>query len=218
MIARTMAVYVRPDSPYYWVRLPKTDSLPRQRVRTSIPVHHPFKHAAMQLRRQAEAVYADMMAERARHDHLTRASRLRPNVRIGDLREHRSPDGWCYLYVVQGGDLVKIGHTTRLSSRLKALRTANGTPVTLLALVPAHPAMEKAIHQRFAHLRASGEWFRVDGELLAYIDHLREGKNPLSIIFDAAAASELTEIETWVPSRCFPRPPARRDRSRADTA
>jgi hypothetical protein len=40
------------------------------------------------------------------------------------------------VYFVRGGDAVKIGRTTNLAARLRALATASAVPLELLAAVP----------------------------------------------------------------------------------
>lgn len=86
--------------------------------------------------------------------------------------------GWCYLYVIGNGANVKIGCARDPQYRLKKLQTGNDWRLELLAAVPAHVSLEKAVHQRFAHLQLAGEWFQLTAEVQQFIDDLRARKNP----------------------------------------
>ncbi len=89
------------------------------------------------------------------------------------------------VYFVERDGFIKIGTTTNLSSRLGTLAReilrvegmAQG-PVTLLATLPGGRTEERNLHRRFAHLRAGGEWFRPDDDLLAVIRALAAGAIP----------------------------------------
>jgi len=77
------------------------------------------------------------------------------------------------VYFVQGGDFVKIGHTTDLQRRL--LDITNGSPYPLhVALVIRGEGrkLEKALHFQFAEYRCNGEWFYLARPLRNYIIHL----------------------------------------------
>lgn len=95
----------------------------------------------------------------------------------------RCTDGWCYIYVIQDGDLVKIGKAIHPIERLRNLQTAHSRQLTLVAAIPAHAALERAIHNRFAHLRAESEWFRLDESLERFIDDMKAGKNPVPLVW-----------------------------------
>jgi hypothetical protein len=73
------------------------------------------------------------------------------------------------LYFIRAGDYLKIGVTTDLDRRLLALRTASPLPLVVKAVRPGTVREERAWHQRFAHLRVQGEWFRWTPELAAAI-------------------------------------------------
>jgi Meiotically Up-regulated Gene 113 (MUG113) protein len=95
----------------------------------------------------------------------------------------KSLDGWCYVYVLQDGDHVKIGRTCDPELRLADLQTAHHRPLTLVCAVPAHAALERAIHDRFAHLKQKGEWFALDAALTAFIDAMAAGRNPVALLW-----------------------------------
>jgi hypothetical protein len=96
----------------------------------------------------------------------------------------RSPQGWCYLYVIQdSAGPVKIGRATDPFTRLSELQTAHHRPLRLVCAAPAHASLEAAVHGRFAHLRMEGEWFRVDAELEQFISAVADGKNPVALLW-----------------------------------
>jgi len=68
-----------------------------------------------------------------------------------------------YFAQRRSGGLIKIGWSTGVHSRMIALRTR------LLGSMPGRRKEELAVHERFKHLRAKGEWFRPDAELLEFI-------------------------------------------------
>lgn len=95
----------------------------------------------------------------------------------------RSPRGWCYVYFVASRDRIKIGRATDPSQRFSGLQVAHAEALSLVLTIPAHAALETAIHERFAHLRERGEWFRVAPELLTYIEAVRAGQNPITLLW-----------------------------------
>ena len=62
------------------------------------------------------------------------------------------------VYLLVSGNKVKIGTTSNLVSRVKALRTSN--PDAKIALVMnGNKSTESALHARYAEYRLNGEWF-----------------------------------------------------------
>lgn len=83
------------------------------------------------------------------------------------------------VYFIQGADHIKIGTTNGpVEKRLKALSTAHHTELRLLAteVDTDNGGLEFRLHERFAHLRARGEWFRAGPELLTYIEEVKARK------------------------------------------
>lgn len=70
------------------------------------------------------------------------------------------------------GDLVKIGTSTNLSERCKALN-----PQEVLATEPGDALVERRRHRQFAPLRVHGEWFRMAPELLEHIANLSNAQS-----------------------------------------
>lgn len=92
----------------------------------------------------------------------------------------RSPSGWCYIYFIRSGDTVKIGRAVDVSERLRTFQTSHPADLALLAAIPGHAVLEPAIHQRFQHLHAHGEWFYLADDLLRFIRAVKAGWNPIA--------------------------------------
>ena len=68
------------------------------------------------------------------------------------------------VYFIQRGDLIKIGYTTNLTARLRALQGDR-----ILLALPGTRAHESALHELFKAHREKGEWFRRTPEILEFI-------------------------------------------------
>jgi hypothetical protein len=89
------------------------------------------------------------------------------------------PQGWYarveprvrYVYFIrgEGTGLVKIGVADDPRTRLRDLSIGSPVALTLLGQTPGNEAIERALHKRFAALRAHGEWFRETHELASFI-------------------------------------------------
>lgn len=89
------------------------------------------------------------------------------------LTQNRSPGVLGWTYFVRVNDAIKIGSASNFKDRLSALQTAHEKPLDVLAVLPAALVDEYKTHQLFAHLRIRGEWFRVDRELLYFIEQAK---------------------------------------------
>lgn len=72
------------------------------------------------------------------------------------------------VYYLRFGDRVKIGYTTNLPERLKAIPHDE-----VLATEPGTIQDERARHIAFADLRVTGEWFRFEEPLVSHIAGLQ---------------------------------------------
>ncbi len=109
---------------------------------------------------------------------------LQAQLKEEDARQlPRSLDGWCYVYFVRAGEHVKIGRAVDVAQRVRELQVGHPHPLALVVSVPAHAALELAIHRRFQHLRTQGEWFRIDDDLVAFIQALQRGANPIALLW-----------------------------------
>jgi hypothetical protein len=78
---------------------------------------------------------------------------------------------------------IKIGTTCSLNLRLDSVReqTKHRQRPLLLAVEEGGYHLERQLHDRFAPLRLTGEWFRYEGDLREYIATL---DNPYAYISD----------------------------------
>lgn len=74
------------------------------------------------------------------------------------------------VYYMRIGNRVKIGFTTGLAERLRAIR-----PEELLAIEAGGYELEQRRHREFGHLRTHGEWFRLEAPLTDWIARLQHG-------------------------------------------
>lgn len=68
-----------------------------------------------------------------------------------------------FIYAIQSGDLVKIGHSKNPEGRLSKINSDTSAPCRLIGYIPGTRADEDELHRRFARLRAHSEWFRKSG-------------------------------------------------------
>ena len=121
--------------------------------------------------------------------------------------------GWTYF--VRDGEFIKIGSSMRPRERIGMLQTGSSRPLEILAVVPMEVADEFATHQRFAHLRARGEWFRAEPDLLEFISGLERSTTdpqpqPQRIVLNPVVAElkalgrELSSRWSKLPKRARP--------------
>lgn len=78
------------------------------------------------------------------------------------------------VYLVKGGERIKIGYSADIRSRLHDLQV--GSPVTIEfigAIVGASAADERCLHARFAEYHAHGEWFEYGARLAEFVALVR---------------------------------------------
>ena len=117
----------------------------------------------------------------------TRTNELYRGYDAAQRQYPKSPDGWCYIYVMRCGELFKIGRTTDPQQRTSEIATASPGVPRLVVAVPAHAALEQAIHERLAHTRRAGEWFAWSSELDVLIRRMKAGLNPVTFAWPDAA-------------------------------
>lgn len=90
-----------------------------------------------------------------------------------DLMPNLSPrDGYVYFAIL--GERIKIGYTTDWRQRLSSLQTGSPDQIHFLAVIRGERQTERDFHERFSHLRQSGEWFEAAPELREFIRALPE--------------------------------------------
>lgn len=72
------------------------------------------------------------------------------------------------VYFARFGDRIKIGTTTNLKQRRAEIPHDEW-----LLSVSGGRREEQQLHVAFAHLRVVGEWFRIEPDLLTFIEELR---------------------------------------------
>ncbi len=81
-----------------------------------------------------------------------------------------------YVYYVSWGlnlDHVKIGYSVNLVDRFKTFLTGSPDTLHVWRIQPVcGPEDEKRLHERFREHRLVGEWFKMEGDLKAYIGDL----------------------------------------------
>ncbi|WP_293966091.1 GIY-YIG nuclease family protein [Sphingomonas sp.] len=92
-----------------------------------------------------------------------------------DFNEGREADGGHVYFLASESGPIKIGYSTKLHARIRALKNSSPVPLTLLASVPGDRADEARWHRKFWRHHLHGEWFARNPELLAEIATLTEG-------------------------------------------
>jgi len=90
-----------------------------------------------------------------------------------------------FIYFIEAvdTDYIKIGRANNPDKRLKGLSTGSPHTLKLLLFVPGGSEQEKKIHEKFAHLRSNGEWFRKSPELMKYINDNRKAFDFIESIY-----------------------------------
>ncbi len=65
--------------------------------------------------------------------------------------------------------LIKIGYSSQINKRIRALQTASPVKLNLIGTIEGELELEAKIKARFASLCVRGEWFRPDDVLTAFI-------------------------------------------------
>lgn len=104
-------------------------------------------------------------------------------------RMHHAP----LVYFARRDRLVKIGWTTHLDKRMKAMQA------NVLATEPGDIVDERRLHRRFAHLLAQGnEWFHPGTDLIAYINTLREAAGAAPFTAGSHPVHERVELAAYL--------------------
>jgi hypothetical protein len=75
----------------------------------------------------------------------------------------------CRMYFIAGAGLIKIGISTNVQSRFRAIKNSSPVPVELVAVTRGSTFCEGQAHRKFAHLRRHGEWFEDRQEIRDFI-------------------------------------------------
>lgn len=73
------------------------------------------------------------------------------------------------IYFLRHEDLVKIGYSCDVASRIKSISAMSPVSLALMGTCSGGRDKERSIHQDFAHCHSHGEWFYLAPELLKFI-------------------------------------------------
>lgn len=120
-----------------------------------------------------EVNYAMLLACRRADDFAVKEARA---LRRTAKKAARKAFGTSQVYVIKrkGARLIKIGVTTNVKRRMRALAAAGGGELELLVSFPGTREDEQALHARFAEHRRQGEWFEYARPLQRWV-HERKG-------------------------------------------
>ncbi len=74
-----------------------------------------------------------------------------------------------YVYFLRCGDTVKIGFSKSVPKRVKSLSAATPHETEIVKVIPGTTQTERYFHAHFSAYRQKGEWFRLEGELAAFL-------------------------------------------------
>lgn len=118
-----------------------------------------------------DAVYRYLVDQHAAHRTNPLGKFLGPAVAAMDQAVCKR-DG-SRVYFAQAGERIKIGWSRNVAARITKLQTGNPEPIRLLATTPGGRSLETQLHERFADVRLTGEWFAASPALLAYVQAIR---------------------------------------------
>jgi hypothetical protein len=78
-----------------------------------------------------------------------------------------------WTYFIRGPEGIKIGKSRNPEERKRGLQLAHASELEIIIAVPESVLSETAGHEMFKHLKMSGEWFRPEPDLLAFIETLK---------------------------------------------
>ncbi len=122
--------------------------MPNMALRMSARIGHPSAKRALQVALEENP---PPPSERIRYF----PRRKRAIIEVPPL----GPNQYGHVYVTGYADYVKIGWSGNVAKRLFEIQAHAPEPLVLYKIIPGGPDAERALHQRFAHLRLRGEWF-----------------------------------------------------------
>ena len=98
-----------------------------------------------------------------------------PGKRVITLSsEYADLPGYVYFIFNPDSNAIKIGFAKDVAKRLATLQTSSPNQLELLGVIKTQSArtakqLEGTLHQQFAQLHISGEWFKAEEALLNYL-------------------------------------------------
>lgn len=78
-----------------------------------------------------------------------------------------------FVYAMVSGDVVKIGYSTNPRARASQVRCNTPADIDLVGYIPGTVDDERAFHARLSEWRISGEWFRLEGAVVSFVESVR---------------------------------------------
>jgi Meiotically up-regulated gene 113 len=86
-----------------------------------------------------------------------------------------------YVYLIEAGELYKIGFSNNPSSRLKGIQTHNPYKCSILYKIKdPFGTLEKDLHSKFHSLRINGEWFKKSDLIINEFELLMNNEHQVS--------------------------------------
>lgn len=79
-----------------------------------------------------------------------------------------------HVYLLRGGDYLKIGFSKKPFKRLRELQTSCPFPLVLVKSFCGPSLLERALHNKFRKYRLEGEWFSASDEILNWFASVNE--------------------------------------------
>lgn len=76
------------------------------------------------------------------------------------------------VYFVRGGELIKIGWSRHVRSRVMGMKIGSPAALTVVALALGGWELEAVLHAKYSEYHSHGEWFRYEGRLRELVDSL----------------------------------------------
>jgi hypothetical protein len=100
--------------------------------------------------------------------------------------------GFVYYIEAKGSDLIKIGTSHNVHSRLATFQATSPAKLSVLFTCSGGQKQEAMLHRRFKAHRQHREWFRRAPEILAFMDEVQDAR----ILYDMLAQPW---SEEWLP-------------------
>jgi len=82
---------------------------------------------------------------------------------VAASRRDASAEGYVYVVGAAGSSVVKIGYSSNVTKRLRALQNASPAPLSVMWTTRGDMSTERRLHREFDKCRIRGEWFDFGG-------------------------------------------------------
>ena len=89
---------------------------------------------------------------------------------------------------------LKIGQSKYPYARLKQLEQEEKAPLVLLGMKEDVIPLEKKLHSKFSHLHSRGEWFKLEGDLVDYVQQIHKASTLIEVTSPPTHSSRRKEI------------------------